>query len=62
MKKIIPILLFGSTLSYATNIEATINNIKPIIGRLSIALDTEDTYDKNDKSNSIFSARKKYRP
>lgn len=26
---------------------------------MSIALDTEDTYDKNDKPSSVFSARKK---
>jgi hypothetical protein len=26
---------------------------------LSIALDTKDTYNKDDKSNSVFSARKK---
>ncbi|QKQ24576.1 hypothetical protein HUE58_05590 [Candidatus Ruthia endofausta] len=44
MKKIIPILLLGSTLSYAANIEVTINNIKPVINRLSIALDTVKEY------------------
>jgi hypothetical protein len=34
-------------------------SIKPIVGKLSIALDTKDTYNKDDKSNSVFSARKK---
>ncbi|VVM26720.1 hypothetical protein BSPWISOXPB_9633 [uncultured Gammaproteobacteria bacterium] len=58
MKKITLSLLLVSSLSYATNIEINISNIKPIVGKLSIALDTKDTYNKDDKSNSVFSARK----
>jgi hypothetical protein len=52
-------IILVSSLSYATNIEINISNIKPIAGKLSIALDTKDTYNKDDKSNSVFSARKK---
>ena len=59
MKKITLSLLLISSLSYATNIEINISNIKPIVGKLSIALDTKDTYDKDDKSDSVFSFRKK---
>jgi hypothetical protein len=43
MKKITLSLLLVSSLSYATNIEINISNIKPIAGKLSIALDTKDT-------------------
>jgi hypothetical protein len=45
--------------SSAKNTIINISNIKPIAGKLSIALDTKDTYNKDDKSNSVFSARKK---
>jgi hypothetical protein len=38
MKKITLSLLLVSSLSYATNIEINISNIKPIVGKLSIAL------------------------
>jgi hypothetical protein len=34
------------SLSYATNIEVNISNIKPITGKLFVTLDTKDTYDK----------------
>ncbi len=59
MKKIILSILLIPSLSYATDIEVNINNIKPIVGKLFIALDVKDTYDKDDKSNSFFSLRKK---
>ncbi|CAB5503165.1 hypothetical protein [uncultured Gammaproteobacteria bacterium] len=59
MKKIILSLSLISSLSYATNIEVNISNIKPITGKLFVTLDTKDTYDKEDKSNSVFSAIKK---
>ncbi|CAB5499239.1 hypothetical protein BTHERMOSOX_333 [Bathymodiolus thermophilus thioautotrophic gill symbiont] len=58
MKKIILSLSLISSLSYATNIEVNVSNIKPIAGKLFIALDTKDTYNKDDKSNSVFSVKK----
>jgi uncharacterized protein (DUF2141 family) len=59
MKKIILCLLLSSSLSYAANIEINISNINPLKGELNIALDTEKTYDNDDKSNSYFTVVKK---
>ncbi|SFV55444.1 hypothetical protein MNB_SUP05-5-361 [hydrothermal vent metagenome] len=58
-KIILLILSILSTLTYSADIEIIIENIQPISGNLSVAIDTSNTFSKDNKSDSIFSVRQK---
>ena len=60
MKKIIYTLCFilAASVAEAAIIIINISAIQPIAGQLSMALDTQHTYDKDNKSDSFFTARK----